>query len=368
MDARDAGATEAELKNDIMTVLDALRARQDCYSFRLVAAQLKSAKMPTAVGWPPLLEKFHDMVASRERLIECRNEIRRIYLNSLVAGTRSVSIFEVSKGEAAIAAKGVAALIDGSSDFAKAFPLPVSNENLRKAGFNGVFCAILNYPDGSVRLIACCRRAFRTREEIDVANFEGDARVALEGFDEIIGVRSGFVQGFDSILIRPNLGVVEIQIDIACRLTRDDFAKARNFYADRLNALFGEKFNNDKWLLLPKNFFPLISKLYTSADGYVNSLGHATTTRSIKDERMRGRRSDLRKETFHDKGMAAILGATDEYSIRKGWDTADGERTPTVQISGHFSIAGGDDVRISYAIIDGCVDEEDFAMVMSKLK
>ncbi|MGF6771972.1 hypothetical protein P3T18_004460 [Paraburkholderia sp. GAS199] len=367
MNARDQKATEQELKQDILDVLAALRARQECYPFSMVRNQLKAAKMPTSNGWPPLIEKFVEMVASRERLLECREELRRIYLQSLVVGTRAISIFEVDKREANVAAANIDALLDVTSDFAQAFPLPVSDEKLRKAGFNGVFCAIRKYEDGAVRLIACCRRAFRTREAIDVAGLDGDAKNALEGFDEVIGVKNGWVQAFDSIVVRPVEGTIEIQIDIPCRLTREDFGKARNFYTDRLNGLFGERFRNEKWLMLPRNLYPLISKLYARNDGYVNSLGHATTTKSIKEERMRGRQSDLRKETFHEEGMAAINGATDEYSIRKGWDTADGQRTPTVLISGHFGAAGGANPQVGYAFIDGCADEDDFAMVMSKL-
>jgi len=368
MNKRDQTATEAELKREVMDVAEALRGRQGCYSFRLVTGHLRAAKMPTATGWPPLIEKFEQLVASRERIIEIRDELRRIYEQSLMVSTRAVSVFEVTEAEASAAAAGIGALVDDTSDFAQAFPLPVSDTKLRKAGFNGVFCHLLKYEDGTVRLFACCRRAYRTRESIDFGELDDSAREALEGYDEVIGVRNGFVQAFDSIVVNPKAATVEIQIDIACRLTRDDFAKARNFYTDRLNALFGEKFENDKWLLLPKNFFPLIATLYAQKDGYVSSLGHATTTNSIKDERMRGRRSDLRKETFHEEGMAAIAGVTDEYSIRKGWAAPDGNRVPSVLISGHFSIAGGADARVSYAIIDGCADEDDFAMVMSKLK
>jgi hypothetical protein len=368
MNARDQEATEKQLKKDLMLVAEALRGRQDCYSFRLVASQLKIAKMPTATGWPPLIEKLSQLTASRERLIEIRNELRRIYLQSLVVGTRAVSVFDVTKTEAAAAAAGIGALLDDTSDFAQAFPLPVSDAKLRKAGFNGVFCNLLKYEGGKVRLFACCRRAYRTREAIDVSGLDDEARTALGDFDEVIGVRNGFVQAYDSIVINPRAGTIEVQIDIACRLTRDDFAKARNFYTERLNALFGAQFKNDKWLMFPRNFFPLISRLYAQKDGFVNSLGHATTTKSIKDERMRGRRSDLRVEKFHEEGMAAIKGVTDEYAIRKGWETPDGARVPTVLISGHFSIAGGADARVSYAIIDGCADEDDFEMVLGKLK
>ncbi|WP_155836906.1 hypothetical protein [Paraburkholderia mimosarum] len=350
-----------------MQLLDALRERQNCYSFRIVNARLKSAKMPTAQGWEPLIEKFNEMPASRERLIECRDELAAVYFDALKVGTRAVSVFKVTKGEAKVAAEQLGALVDHGSEFAAKFPFPLSTSRLQRASFSGVFCHLIREEDGSVRLFACCKRAFRTREHIDLNELDSDSRSALEGYDEVFGVKSGYVQGFDSIVIRPSLGTVEVQIDIACRLTREDFAKARNHYTERLNSYFGAKFNNEKWLLLPENYFPLIPKLYERPDGMVNSLGHATATNSIKDERMRGRKSDLRKETFHEEGMHAIKGVTDEYSIRKSWFSSDGLRVPTVLISGHFAIAGGKDARVSYAIIDGCGDEDDFAMVMSKL-
>ncbi|WEY37754.1 hypothetical protein [Paraburkholderia sp. SUR17] len=368
MNVRDEQATEAQLKREILQILDALRERQVCYSFRLVGARLKAAKMPTAQGWTPLIEKFKDMAVSGKRLIECRDELMAIYLDSLKVGTRAVSVFKVSKAEAKRAADEIGKLVDSQSEFAQRFPFPLSKSKLARAPFNGVFCNAKKDGDGSVRLFACCKRAFRTREYIDLELLDSQARSALEGYDEIFGVRSGYVQGFDSIVVRPDAETVEVQLDIACRLTREDFAKARNFYTERVNSYFGEKFKKDAWLLLPENFYPFIQKLYASTDGIVNSLGHATTTNSIKEERMRGRKSDLRKERFHEEGMQAIKGSTDEYSIRKGWFSADGNRVPSVMISGNFAIAGGKDARVSYAIIEGCADEDDFAMVMSKLK
>lgn len=367
MNARDQSATEAQLKKELIQYLEALRLRQECYSFRIVNSRLRAAKMPTAQGWPPLLQKFYEMAVSRERLIECRDEIRAIYLDSLLVGTRAVSIFDVTHEEAVAAAAGISALVEPQSEFAERFPLPLSDSKIRRASFSGVFCHVLHHEDGSVRVFICCKRAFRTREAIDLNELDGHARSALEGYDEVIGVRNGFVQAFDSIVFRPATGTVEFHIDISCRLTRDDFAKARNFYTNRLNGLFGDQFENDKWLLLPRNFFPLIPKLYAREDGFVSSLGHSTTTKSIKEERMRGRMSDLRHEEFHEKGMQAIKGDTDEYSIRKGWLSADEARAPTVLISGHFAVAGGPESRVSYAIIEGCADETDFDMVMSKL-
>ncbi|MFM0224817.1 hypothetical protein [Paraburkholderia dipogonis] len=367
MNARDEGATAAQLKKEILQYLEALRSRQECYPVSLVKARLKAAKLPTATGWPPLLVKYGELSASRDRLIECRDEARAIYLDSLLVGTRAVSIFDVEPKEAKIAAGEIGKFVDTTSEFSERFPLPLSDSKIRRASFNGVFCHVQVHPDGTTRVFVCSKRAFRKREAIDLNTLDGSARSALDGYDEVIGVRNGFVQAFDSIVFRPATGRVEVHIDMSCRLTRDDFAKARNFYTERLNAAFGERFGNDKWLLLPRNFFPLIAKLYAEKDGFVSKLGHATTTNSIKEERMRGRKSDLRKEDFHLNGMEAIDGDTDEYSIRKGWLAKDEIRVPSLEISGHFSIAGGADSRVSYAVIDGCSDEVDFAMVLSKL-
>ncbi|WP_156444496.1 hypothetical protein [Burkholderia sp. MSMB1826] len=340
MNSRDQGATAAQIKKELIQYLEALRARSDCYPVRFVTARLRAAAMPTAQGWPPLLAKYNDVVMSRDSLIACRDLVKEIYLDSLLVGERAVSVFKISPAEAVEAGKRVVALVDSDSEYAERFPLPLSESKLRRASFNGVFCHAVTQADKSVRVFACCKRAFRMREPIDLTELDGDARSALDGYDEVIGVRSGFVQAFDSIIFRPS-GSVEVQIDISCRLTRDDFAKARNFYTERLNSFFGERFQNEKWLLHAENFFPLIAKLYAQNDGFVNSLGHATTTQSIKEERMRGRKSDLRREQFHEEGMKAISGDTDEYSIRKAWLSNDGARAPTVSISGHFSIAGG---------------------------
>jgi hypothetical protein len=360
-------ATDAELKRELLQYLEALRGRQECYSVRFVTGRLKAAHFPTAAGWAPLLEKYKAAAFSRDRMLECLTTIEEIYADALTFADRAVFVYPLGKGEVKRAVAAIDGLVDRNSEFAQRFPFPMTEARLRRGPFNGVFCRKVEHDDGSVRLFACCKRAYRTRETIDTTALDEDVRMVLESYDEVFGIKSGFVQGFDSIVFRPKNDTVEIQIDIACRLTKEDFFAARDFYANRINSFLEPTLAIDQWLLTSRNFFPLISKLYSELDGIVNHLGHSTTTNSVKEERMRGRQRDLRTEDFHEKGMEAIHGLTDEYSIRKSWFSKDGSRYPTVIIPGSYKLAGSADARIGYAIIEGCSNGDDFAMVLSKL-
>lgn len=118
--------------------------------------------------------------------------------------------------------------------------------------------------------------------------------------------------------------------------------------------------------IVSANFFPLIATLYEQADGRVVSLGHSTGTRSVKDEKMRGRNLDLREELFHKEGLRAI-GRTDAFSISKEWDKSMGSGVLTITIPGHFSMAGQLTSWINYAELHGATTEDEVAFLLSKL-
>jgi hypothetical protein len=118
--------------------------------------------------------------------------------------------------------------------------------------------------------------------------------------------------------------------------------------------------------LTQTNLFPLIATLYNQADGRVLSLGHSTGTRSVKDEKMRGRNLDLREELFHKSGLLAI-GRTDAFSICKQWDKPNGSGVLSITIPGHFSMAGQPTSWVHYAELEGATTDDDMAFLLSKL-
>jgi hypothetical protein len=367
MNAPDPTLSPADTKAALLEALRAIQTRQDTYSFRLVQAKLRTAGMQSAQGWVPLLAKYEKTSLKEPKLTEWLQHARDIFWTTVTCGRRAVVVFEVTPEQLALfEARAEQELIDLEVDFAETFPFPVEDDVLRQASYNGKFVYCNTSPDGDDWYFACAKRSFRRREPIIVQDLDEEARDALDGFDEVIGIKSGVVQAYDAVVVRHDALRVEIHIDLCCPMTTEDIRRAHLYYTRLLNHDVIASDDVGLRLIHPHNFFPDIDRLYNDANGVVTSLGHATGTKSIKDERMRSKNLDLRTESFHKEGMREI-GETDAFSIRKGWQVPHKLCVPTAIIPGHFSLAEQVGATIDFAIVENCFDYEDFDFVMGHL-
>lgn len=348
--------------------LKALRARG--YSFRMLGAHLRANEIPSAQGWPRLLEKHkHDPGDTAVTTRWCA-VLSDILNGSVRYGDRSVSVYEFpDRSVVDLAALTVQSRVDPNSLYATAFPVPLSQPLLGTLSSDPVFTKVEQFGSGSVRLLACVKRFVRSREEISVGDLPDGLRAQFSDFQEVIGVRCGYVQGVDAIVIHPSAKRIEIHIDHCCPLNTDELILARRRYVVQLQRWLAEARGVPEVLLpTPRNWFPSIQPLYNSPDGKVTNLGHSTASASVKDERMRRRTDDLRQEPFHVGGLAGVQNATNLYSITKAWTGASDVKTsPAVTIPGHFSMVGSQSPNIDFVMLTGCDSSSDFDLLMSKL-
>lgn len=371
MNAPQRALSPEETKHTLLQVLRAIRTRHDAYSFRLVQAQLRDAHMPTAQGWEPLLAKYSSIPVEEKALATWLESARQIFWNAIIVSRRAVVVFDVSDDQLEIFdERAASSLIDHTVPFAAPFPYPVDEDLLRASSYNGKFVATTVSENGDTWYFACAKRSFRNRVAITVEELGEDlgtaARDMLQGYDEVIGIKSGVLQAYDAVVIRRERRQVEIHIDLCCPFSDADIGQARTYYTNILNNVVIASDDTSLRLLLSHNFFPDIQRLYNTEGGMVSSLGHATGTKSIKEERMRSRLLDLRDELFHKEGMREI-GETDAFSIRKGWLAVHKHAVPTVIIPGHFAMVDQPGGRVDYAIVENCLDFTDFQQVMNHL-
>src|SRR5690606_32881010 len=82
-------------------------------------------------------------------------------------------------------------------------------------------------------------------------------------------------------------------------------------------------FSSSKAVLSAMNLFGAIKSLYDAVDeGDVMELSFATTTGSVKTEKMRSRES-LRKEKYHVGGIEALATEIEPYRIGVRWHLED---------------------------------------------
>lgn|GEM_PF-1926270 len=359
-------AQQQKSKELILFWLNSLRLRQFSYSFRLVQAQLKAAGMPSASGWDSLFEKYQALKYSE---IDCTlylNTVIEIYKNSLISSNAAIWLYEAPVESISAISTWAQKLINKKSVFAKTFPHPVEDEELNLAPFNGEFINFETLSNGDLVFYSCAKRAFRHRESIEVDQLEVPARKALIGYDEVFGIKSGFTQAYDRVVVRIESGLMELHIDMCCPLAADDLHQIQVYYTEKFKVFLKSLTCSFLWLNQSKNLFPKITELYNAVDGQIIALGHSTSTKSIKEERMRNRRQDLRVETFHREGINAIP-STDLYSIKKGWTMSGWSHVPAVLIPGKASSAGAVGSSVRHALIEACATPEDFEFVVQKL-
>lgn len=357
--------TPAEIKRRIVDLLNAIRTRQQAFSFRLVSARLREHDMPTARGYDELLPKYKALSLNNPRLPEFAKVLSGLYGDALFFSKRAVAFYEVNETQARQIPAAFKALVDADNPFSESYPFPVVPSILRRASYAGKFVqAIVN--EKVVRVIACAKRSYRERDPILVDELAEGARDALSGYDEIIGIKHGVVQAFDYMEYDRTSRILSVHIDICCAMGQDDFKKARMYYVKRVNEACGVEDGPETSIVVPKNLFPYVQRFYDAPDGKVGRLGHATGTDSVKAERMRTRRKDLRVEPFHKKGLEEIK-TTDSFSIRKSWQADDGQNHPTIELPGHATDAGDPNAAIYYAIFDQCANEKEYKMLVGKL-
>lgn len=347
----------------IRRLIEAVESRRKSYSFRFVQSRLSGHKFPSALGWEPLKDKYE--AASKEERQHYESVWSDLYRDSVLYGRRAVSIYTASEAVLMDIAKNSKGLVDADSAYKKTYPFPIDLDDLKRQSHNGQCVSRKECSDGSIRLIACAKRSYAEREELDIQSFDAAAKRSLLQFDEVIGVRHGVVQAFDVIVIRPSEGRLELHIDLPCRMGEEDIQAARHFYTEMIKTVLTVPVERGVFES-PENFFPLVKKFYAEDAGFINGLGHATGTASFKEEKMRNRRQDLRKELFHKSGIDAIK-VTDPYAVSIGWATSVGSHTPTISIPGKPHLAGNPSAFVGHAILEQCAHQSDYYMLMSKL-
>ncbi len=348
--------------------LEALQTKK--YSFRTLQKELTSRNMPSAQGWEPLFEKYKDPSIKKSDKGKWSLILKELYDNHIRYGSKAIFMFEIDRKLALKIADSFPGMVDQESPFRTSFPFVLDDESLKKTSLKPSVTLVEPENDRGSRLICCYKRAYKEREQIELESLNTDAikqKTILEAFtdfEEIYGIRCGFTQSFDCIVIRPDEERLELQIDHCRQLNTDDLIKS--FYKKLLNIWIEDTFKIKNALNSPINFYPILQKLYKEDDGKIFKLGHVTGTDSIKEERMRRGHLDLREEPFHKKGLQAVVD-TDPFSLTKKWDSEHGTTSPSVTIPGYSSHAGASDAKIEYVIINDCSCKQDFEMVLDKL-
>ncbi|GKX58557.1 hypothetical protein [Leminorella grimontii] len=351
-----------------------LLMRRKGISFRVVQHGLKSHNLSSARGWEPLLDYYSEIDNT-----EVNELVKELYLSQLFFGERTIyfnQILDDDYGDLSTNITNVTNVIKdvfNSSEhinlelYRESYPFPISYNELQSVPLTNPCPVHLDDTNDYIRLIFTYPRAYKERVTIDTSEIELSeiGQGQFSGFEEIIGIKSGRAQSFDCIQLDKNTGIVQFQIDHSKNILKDEMDKAAIRYRHTLMDVY----QNIAGHLIPMeriNIHPKINELYDSADGKIHNLEHATGTGSVKTEKMRKREDDLRDEQFHQAGLDAIDGDTNNFCITKQWDGECGSCLK-LTIDGGVSLAARSNPKVTCATLEGCITENDFNLLISKV-
>ncbi len=307
---------------------------QDSIGFRELGALLKERDLPTAKSWEILQTRLSEDGKFQS---EVEPVLRALAAEIVVAGNKAVTLFELDEEETVTLSTEFRAVHpDAQTKFAKSFPLRLGPTDIAGAGHTHELVHRIDRSNGDISFVLCAKRTEEERETYERSEVTEAVQAAFEGFQKFIALRTRPYQVFDVVTLRPRLRRLEVLIDKPSRILAPETVESRTLeLLMRLSAsvpgLIPLHEANS-----PINLFPCIAGLYGNGkEGRVTFLQFRSSTKSTKREAMTAR-DDLRTESFHAAGIAAI-GTISPFHIKVEWDKIFGASGPAaVEVKAHI--------------------------------
>lgn len=317
--------------------------------------------IPRSMGWDRTVNSFEKNALSEDQEILVSNAMRE----HILCGEKLVQFFPTASEDMSALRTIALSLEIPTSEFRDAYPSLLSEDSLKLAPNTPTLVARENNDDG-IGLVFASVRVITVREEVHLNDLGEKTPEALSGFDEIVGVKNVRLQALDIVWIPHEGGHVDTRIDYPKGMHSD----VAHVAAERLREAFNAAVGYEA-LTIPDNLFPLINRIYRDPEeGHVVELGFGTTTKSVKDEKMRGRNSDLRKEPYHIGGKDNLETDIEPFRISVSWDRSIAPKitsTPELSIHGNSRIGLSDNPMVTAAIIRRCMGLADFEYVRDRI-
>lgn len=340
-------------------VLNSMRERMPWNIARVV---LLWAGLEPAHGWEKTQAKFADVSNpdGEARLLEYLSEHN-------VCGEKFTKIYEVSDVARDALQAGILGLTPDDNEFARCYPLSRNPDQIDQLG-DPELVAIHKTEDGVGAVYANAVRLTK-RETIEFDDLSEDSAALQRQYDEIIGLKFRTVQLFSVIWVPHDHASVEIRSDLPAGMSME--------LAHALQSTMRQKVNELGVVTLdaPVDRYPLLESIYQAdGEGDVVELGFLTTTASVKNEKMRRTKLDLRREPYHLHGKEGLGTPIEPFRMFVRWNLEiDGiwlapELGLVGTARGRSTLGQPGSVGISGAIVKNCYGRPDFEHVIGKIR
>lgn len=330
-------------------------------------AILKICDLPVGRGWDDTVKKLVDSTKADE-FLDGFNQLKEWYCNHLLVGEKAVKLFSVQRNRIDNLIKQFLLHEIESNIFHETYPFLLTEEKLMQADSLPKLVEVRNLENG-LAVVFCTKRFFTERTEIDPDGLNEEAKKALDGYDELVGIKQHVRQFFDTVVLWKNKNFIEVRVDITSGMPSQERSRAFIQIIKQFNNLSNRKLGIETALRENVNFFPLIDRLYESEEGKVGELAFTTDEGSIKFEKMRRGEVDLRDETYHRAGRKAVDHIT-PYKLAILWKfnlLEEIETQPELLLPGQARVLSNSTQELGEVIIRKCSGLEDYDFVFEKI-
>ncbi|EEQ95772.1 hypothetical protein ACI50E_07145 [Brucella sp. ZJ1_1] len=342
----------------VSDVLQSLRERAPWPVGRRILADIGIAR---GRGWQNTLQKLGESPKKSEEKID---ELVEALKSHQICGEKLVSFFKLDTADIAAVREKLFAIDVPETVFSKYYPATLSEAGLKDAPAGLVLTSVEENEKG-IGLIFSSARVTTIREHIDVDALSDGSDTAFDDYEEIIGIKTVRFHAFDVIWIPTSGDTLDVRIDFPEGTLSEIAVAARKLALTQFAKLTGVAMPE------PVNVFPLIDKMYSDGtEGTVVELGFGTTTASLKNEKMRRRKMDLRSETYHKGGKAALDTPIEPFKLSIRWHRVIGKKLnsePELSVNSTSRAAGSANPVLDRVVIRKCMGHEDYEYVRSRI-
>lgn len=330
---------------------------------------LKSKQLTVSQGWEKTLSKLKQIANSNDTFRDRLFDLYPVYEDHLLHDEKVVKIYQKDVQTIEKLINFIDSIPCDSCPATMTFPFPLDGDGdqLSSLEFNRPYYVGNIESSEGLALLFLSKRFFVQRVKLNTFHEDNVVRDYLGDFDEVYGIKKQVHQFFDIVFLNKAKGIIEVRLDNI---------EGLNSKAQEVNFLSIErKFENlfsatseDYRLNRPVNFYPLLDRLYQDDnEGQVCELGFVTDEGSIKNERMRMNRTDLRSERYHSAGKKAVEHIT-LFKIAIGWLKKDRDNEPTeLKIFGTIKDVARFSQSIDSVICSRCFNELEYRFILNKV-
>ncbi len=350
-----------------MIVTQLLESCRKRVPFTVMKAILKLCDLSGGNGWEDTIKKLAPEGKFDDQLVNNFYKLKDHYKEHLLIGEKALKLFQVNRGKIDEIITSLNGYEIKKNIFHETYPLLLPEEKLKTVKSLTEPVEIID-SDNYLSVVFCSKRLFSEKTEIDPKILHDEAKKHLSSYDEIFGIRKYERQSFDVIVLWKTRNIIEVRIDIVQGIPYQEREQAFITIIDRFNQLVTSR-SGVKILNTNINLFPLIHRLYDSQEGKVGELAFTTDEGSIKLEKMRRGKVDLRDEMYHKAGRQAVPHIT-PHKLAILWEfpiMVDLKTNPELLLPGQSHTLSSLNPILNEVIVTKCSCLKDYSFVFEKI-